>query len=64
MISKKTRDKMQVFGKKEREAAQRALLEVVDADQIPVAYGGTARHGLADSEWERRMREYVAGLAG
>ncbi|KAF0688284.1 Aste57867_20154 [Aphanomyces stellatus] len=63
MVNPKTREKIHVVrGQKE---IQKALLEYIDAENLPEQYGGTcdcAGGCLANSEDEVLMREYVAKL--
>jgi hypothetical protein len=53
---------MSLYGIKDKEAAYKAMLEWVDDDVIPVAYGGKNVLPLSECSLEVALAQYVAKL--
>lgn len=62
IIPKKVRERMFLFGLKDRERMRAAMLEWIDEADLPVAYGGTCVTPLSERPLERAMAEYVKRL--
>ncbi len=62
IIPAKIRAQMSLYGIKDKEAAYKAMLEWVDDDVIPVAYGGKNVLPLSECSLEVALAQYVAKL--
>ncbi|KAI3437934.1 hypothetical protein D9Q98_000378 [Chlorella vulgaris] len=60
LIDSKTRALMCLYSAKDSEGAARAMLEYIDADVLPVEYGGSSEAGLYDSELEQQLWAHVS----
>lgn len=62
MLNERTQAKIAIISADEAKIAA-ALLEVIDAENLPRQYGGSCEVELGESEEERGLREYVETIA-
>jgi hypothetical protein len=62
IIPAKIRAQMSLYGKNDKEAAYKAMLEWIDDEVIPVAYGGKNELPLSECSLEIALAKYVAEL--